>query len=96
MIGSVILWLTVGLIGGALGVLAAYRTFPSGVTQWAGALLIGLIGGGLGGWILAAVGVEAAGWLGSLVIAFLGSWGLLELLKRSGRAAAGQHARTDA
>jgi uncharacterized membrane protein YeaQ/YmgE (transglycosylase-associated protein family) len=96
MIASVILWLGVGLAGGALGVLAAYRTFPSGVGQWAGALLVGLIGGGLGGWLLAVVGVEAAGWLGSLVIAFLGSWGLLELLKRTGRAAAGErsHGRT--
>ena len=92
MLGSIILWLVVGTIGGALGVLAAYRTFPSGVGQWAGALLVGLIGGALGGWLLSALGVEAAGWLGSLVIAFLGSWGLLEVLKRTGKAAAGQHA----
>jgi uncharacterized membrane protein YeaQ/YmgE (transglycosylase-associated protein family) len=90
--GAIILWLAVGLVGGALGVLAAYRTFPSGLTQWAGALLVGLIGGGLGGWLLAAVGVEAAGWLGSLLIAFLGSWGLLALMKRTGQAAAGQDA----
>ena len=92
MIGSVILWLVVGLLGGALGVLAAYRTLPSGIGQWTGALLVGLAGGAFGGWLLAAVGIGAAGWVGSLVIAFLGSWGLLEVVKRSGRAAAGQHA----
>ena len=93
--GTMILWLAVGLVGGALGVLAAYRTFPSGVGQWVGALLVGLIGGGVGGWLLSALGIEAAGWLGSLVIAFLGSWGVLELLKRSGRAAAGQRTHSN-
>jgi hypothetical protein len=39
-----------------------------------------------------AVGVETAGWLGSLLIAFLGSWGLLALMKRTGQAPAGQDA----
>jgi uncharacterized membrane protein YeaQ/YmgE (transglycosylase-associated protein family) len=90
-----VLWLTLGLAGGVLGVLAAYRTFPSGVMQWVGALLVGLVGGAVGGWLLAVAGLEAAGWLGSLVIAFLGAWGLLEVMKRTGTAMAGQR-RTDA
>ena len=46
--------------------------------------------------IVGALGIEAAGWLGSLVIAFLGSWGLLEVLKRTGRAAAGERTHSNA
>lgn len=69
-------WLIVGLIGGALGLYAAYRTFPSGAGEWIGALAVGVIGGWLGGFILSLVGLEAVGFIGSLVVAFLGAWAI--------------------
>jgi len=83
-----LVWLVVGLIGGGLGMFAAYRSAPSSWIGWAVAAVVGLVGGWLGGFVLGLIGLEATGWLGSLVIAFLGAWGILELLKRSGQAAA--------
>ena len=78
-------WLIVGLIGGALGLYAAYRTFPSGAGEWIGALLIGVIGGWLGGFVLSLIGLEAVGFIGSLVVAFLGAWAIFYGYRRTTR-----------
>lgn len=75
-------WILAGLVGGVAGLYATYRTTPSGATEWIGAVVLGLVGGGIGGLVLGLIGIEAASWLGSAVVAFLGTWGLLALYRR--------------
>jgi uncharacterized membrane protein YeaQ/YmgE (transglycosylase-associated protein family) len=79
-----ILWLGLGVVAGALAVLAVHRTLPRDVWQWVGALVLGLIGGWLGGWLAGLIGLEAVSWLGSLIIAFLAATGVLLLLRKVG------------
>jgi uncharacterized membrane protein YeaQ/YmgE (transglycosylase-associated protein family) len=66
-----------------LAMLAVFRTFPSSVQQWVGALAVGLLGGWLGGWLTSALGLEEASWVGSLVIAFAGAYLLLLALRKA-------------
>jgi uncharacterized membrane protein YeaQ/YmgE (transglycosylase-associated protein family) len=69
-----IVWtLLAGMIGGVLGMLAVFRSFPSAPAQWIGALVIGVLGGWLGGALLSVLGLEKANWVGSLVVAFAGA-----------------------
>jgi uncharacterized membrane protein YeaQ/YmgE (transglycosylase-associated protein family) len=77
-----VVWLIGGAIAGALAMLAVFRTFPRTPFSWAGALLAGLIGGWLGGFVTELVGLKAVNWLGALVIAFIGSFVVLSLLRR--------------
>jgi uncharacterized membrane protein YeaQ/YmgE (transglycosylase-associated protein family) len=75
-------WILAGLVGGVAGLYATYRTTPSGATEWISAVVLGLIGGGIGGFLLGLIGIEAASWLGSAVVAFLGTWAILALYRR--------------
>lgn len=79
---DIVLWLVLGAIAGFLAVLVIYRTIPDTPIQWFGAIVVGLIGGWLGGWVTDLVGLEAVNWLGSLVIAFVAAIALLMLLER--------------
>lgn len=65
-----VLWLVLGAVAGILAVVAMYRTIPTKLREWVGALGIGLLGGWLGGWVANIIGLEAVNWLGSLVVAF--------------------------
>lgn len=44
---DVIVWLLIGLVGGVLGMLAVYRTFPSSAPQWIGSLVVAFAGAAL-------------------------------------------------
>lgn len=79
---EIIVWLVLGIVAGFLAVLVMYRSIPSTPWQWVGALVIGLFGGWLGGWLTNLLGLEAVNWLGALVIAFVGALAVLMLLQR--------------
>lgn len=70
---DVVLWLGLGLVGGLAAMLVVFRTFPTEIAQWIGALAAGLLGGWLGGWLFRLLGLEQANWLGSLIVAFIGA-----------------------
>lgn len=65
--------LLIGLIGGALAMLAVYRSFPNDAGGWVGALVIGVLGSWLGSLLMTVIGLEEANWIGSLVVAFAGA-----------------------
>jgi uncharacterized membrane protein YeaQ/YmgE (transglycosylase-associated protein family) len=77
-----ILWVIIGLIAGVLAMLVVFRTIPRDPWQWAGAIVTGLVGGVVGGWVTDALGVEATNWIGAIVIAALGAVGVLMLIQR--------------
>jgi uncharacterized membrane protein YeaQ/YmgE (transglycosylase-associated protein family) len=79
---DIVLWLVIGLVAGVAAVFVVYRTIPNDLWRWAGAAAIGLIGGLIGGWLFDLFGLESTNWIGSLVIAFLGSVGILLLIRR--------------
>ncbi len=79
---EIIVWLVLGVVAGFLAVLVMYRSIPTTLWQWAGALVIGLFGGWLGGWVTNLLGLRAVNWLGALVIAFAGALVVLMLLRR--------------
>ncbi len=89
-------WLILGLIGGVAGMYAAYRTTPQRATEWIAAAVVGVIGGLLGGWVLSLIGIEAAGWLASIVVAFLGSWAILTAFRSTRRDPTGVETRQGA
>ena len=80
---DVILWLVVGLVAGVLALFAVYRTVPREPSGWIGALVVGVIGGLVGGWLADLVDLETVSWLGSLVVAFAGAALILWLLRRT-------------
>lgn len=81
---SILGWIIIGLIAGAL---AGY--FVPGRERYGclGTMLIGIIGGLLGGflWVDVLGQDEASGWLGALVIAVLGSIIVLLVLRSLNR-----------
>jgi uncharacterized membrane protein YeaQ/YmgE (transglycosylase-associated protein family) len=79
---DVILWLVLGIVAGMLALFAIYRTLPRDPVGLVAALVIGLAGGALGGWLTDLIGLDAVNWLGSLVVAFAGAAIILWLLRR--------------
>ena len=79
---DVLLWLGLGLVAGGLALFAVYRTLPREPAGLS-ALAVGVVGGMVGGWVTDLVGLEAATWLGSLVIAFAGAVLILWLVRRA-------------
>ena len=77
-----ILWLVIGLVAGVLATLVVFRAVPRNPWHWLGALLAGIAGGVVGGWVTHLLGLEATNWVGAIVVAFLGAVGILSLLKR--------------
>ena len=80
---DVLLWLVVGLVAGVLALFAVHRTVPREPSGWLGALVVGLIGGLVGGWLTDLIDLETVSWLGSLVVAFVGAVLILWLLRRA-------------
>jgi uncharacterized membrane protein YeaQ/YmgE (transglycosylase-associated protein family) len=79
---DMVLWLVLGVVAGVAAVLVMYRSIPDTPVEWAGAALIGLVGGWLGGWVADLIGLEAVSWVGSLVIAFVAALLLLLILRK--------------
>ncbi len=75
-LGSLVIWLLVGLIAGWL---AGELTKGSGFGLW-GNIVIGIIGAVLGGILLSALGVDPGGFLGEVVQAVIGALVLLALI----------------
>ena len=73
-----VLWfLLIGLIAGWLAaVLVKGRGF--GVL---GDILVGIIGAQLGGWIFSIIGLSAYGFMGSVIMSFVGAVALLTIIK---------------
>lgn len=82
---NILLWLISGIIAGWLtGVIMKGGGF--GVI---GDLVVGLLGGLIGGFLASLVGIEAANWVGQILIAVVGGVVLVALLRLvSGRTVA--------
>jgi len=78
-LGSVLLWLVIGLVAGGIASLIVPGRTPGGLI---GALVVGLLGGFLGGAILDALDV-GAGYtlLGAILVATLGAVIILFVLR---------------
>ena len=76
-------WIIVGLVAGVLALFAVHRTIPREPSGWVGALVVGVVGGLVGGWLTDLIDLESVSWLGSLVVAFLGAVLILWLLRRA-------------
>lgn len=79
---ELILWLILGAAAGVMALYTIYRTMPDNPWQWVGALIIGLIGGWVGGFLANIIGLEAVNWIGSLIVAFVGAVLILLLFRR--------------
>jgi len=71
------------LLIGLIAMLVVYRTLPRRPEGWIIALAVGLLGGWLGGWLADLVGLKSVNWLGSVLVAFVGSVIILWLLRRA-------------
>lgn len=79
---DLLLALVLGAVAGILAVIVAYRTIPKSPMAILGAIVIGLLGGWIGRWVADVIGLEAANWIGSLVIAFAAALALLLTLRK--------------
>lgn len=79
-----VIWVLIGLVAGVLALLIVYRTIPRDIWGWAGALVIGLAGGLIGGWIANILQLETVNWIGSFVVALIAAIGILWLIRRAG------------
>lgn len=80
MLTTIIFWVIVGIIAGAL----ARAVVPSAEGQggWVTDLIVGLIGAVIGGWVFTLVaGHSMGGWIGSTVVAFVGAVILLAIVR---------------
>src|SRR6476660_98278 len=80
--GSIILWLIIGLIAGGIASMIVPGRTPFG---WVGALIVGILGGWLGGWLFHSVfGWGKWGFLGSIIVAIIGAVIILYALRLFG------------
>ena len=74
---NILLWLISGIIAGWLTGLI----MKGGSFGLIGDLVVGLIGGLLGGFLAGLMGIEAANWVGQILIAVFGGVVLVALLR---------------
>jgi uncharacterized membrane protein YeaQ/YmgE (transglycosylase-associated protein family) len=74
---TVVWWLLVGLIAGAL----ASFVMRGGGYGVIGDIVIGLVGALVGGFLMSLVGLGATGPIGTIIVAFLGACVLIALLR---------------
>ena len=79
---DLIVQLIVGVIAGFLAVVVIYRTIPRTALAWVGVLVLGLLGGWVGGLLADLLGLDAANWIGSIVIAFAAAVAFLLAIQR--------------
>lgn len=75
-LGSVVIWLLIGLIAGWL---AGELTKGSGFGVL-GNIIIGIVGAILGGVVLGAVGIDPGGFVGEVIQALIGALVLIALI----------------
>ena len=63
----------VGLITGILAGFVASKLFDGEGKGCIVNLVLGIIGGALGGWVLSLFGLQAYSWIGELVVAVIGA-----------------------
>lgn len=74
---TVVWWLLVGLIAGAL---ASY-VMRGGGYGVVGDIVVGLIGALVGGFLMSLLGVSSGGLIGTIIVAFLGACVFIALLR---------------
>ncbi len=67
--GGFIYWILVGLIAGWL----AGKVMKGGGYGVAADIVLGILGGFVGGWVFGLLGLHAGGFIGSIVVAFVGA-----------------------
>jgi uncharacterized membrane protein YeaQ/YmgE (transglycosylase-associated protein family) len=82
MLTNLIWWVIVGLIAGW----AAGKIMRGGGYGAAMDIVLGIVGAVVGGWLLGALGIQAGGFIGTIVVAIIGAifliW-LTRLLKKA-------------
>lgn len=79
---NIIIWIVVGVIAGWLtGLVMKGRGYGL-----LGDLVIGLIGGLVGGWLFGFMGLSASGWLGQILVSFVGGVVLVAIVRLLRRA----------
>jgi uncharacterized membrane protein YeaQ/YmgE (transglycosylase-associated protein family) len=82
MLGAIIFWIIVGLIAGALAKWVMPGDDPGGIIL---TIIIGIVGAGIGGYILRFLGLGAGGgtgaWIGSIIAGFIGAVILLAIYR---------------
>ena len=78
MIGSIIAWIIIGLVAGALAKLIMPGDDPGGIIV---TILIGIAGAFVGGFIASAIGLAEGGLIWTIVIATIGAIILLAIYR---------------
>ena len=78
MIGSIIAWIIIGLVAGALAKLIMPGDDPGGIIV---TILIGIAGSFVGGFLARAIGLGGGGWIWSIIVATIGAIILLALYR---------------
>ena len=76
-LSSLVWWLIVGLIAGAL----AGLVMRGGGYGIVGDIIVGIIGAIIGGWLFSLLGIGAGGLIGSIIVAFVGACILIAILR---------------
>ncbi len=79
MIGSIIVWIIIGLVAGALAKLIMPGDDPGGIIV---TILIGIAGAFVGGFLARAIGMGGGGgWIWSIIVATIGAIILLAIYR---------------
>jgi uncharacterized membrane protein YeaQ/YmgE (transglycosylase-associated protein family) len=83
---TIVWWLIVGLIAGAL----ASMVMRGGGYGFVGDIVVGLVGALVGGFLMSLIGLGSSGFIWTIIVAFIGACLLIALLRfftgRSSRA----------
>lgn len=77
MLTNFIWWIIVGLIAGW----AAGKIMKGGGYGAATDIILGVVGAVVGGWLLGALGIQAGGFIGTIVVAIIGAMFLIWLTR---------------
>ena len=80
--GGFIYWILVGLIAGWL----AGKVMKGGGYGVVADIVLGILGGFVGGWVFGLLGLHAGGFIGSIVVAFVGAVILVWITRKVKRA----------
>ena len=78
MIGTIIAWIIIGLVAGALAKFILPGDDPGGLIV---TILIGIAGAFVGGFLARAIGLGGGGWIWSIIVATIGAIILLAIYR---------------